>query len=204
MAKAIVGQKGIKITVHGRYYYKTESAKGTKPYEFVVRSPTLEMYRETSQKYMGMDEKGHPKYKVNTYLNIRGQLKKRLLPILLSKKFTDFARVRYVVIDEVVSETGEKLDLPINLRSKKQLAQMIADEKMPLDPAEYLEIDELRADIVQYIQEPEAFLRAKPIKDKRRQEERAFLEMNDMGDDTLPPVRVQKDKPKDTGGILDD
>jgi hypothetical protein len=192
--------QGIKITVHGRYYYKTESAKGTKPYEFVVRSPSLEMYRETSQKYMGTDDNGRPKYKTNSYLNIRGQLKKRLLPILLSKKFTDFARVRYVVIDEVVSETGEKLDLPINLRSKKQLAQMILDEKMPIDVSEYLEIDELRADIVQYIQEPEAFLNQKTLKDKRRQEERSFLEMNDLGDESLPPVREQK---ADTKGILD-
>jgi len=196
-------QKGIKITVHGRYYYKTESAKGTKPYELVVRSPSLEMYRETSQKYIGTDDKGNSKYKTNNYLNIRGQLKKRLLPILLGRKFTDFARVRYVVIDEVVSETGDKLDLPINLRSKKQLELMIRDEKIPIDVSEYLEIDELRSDIVQFIQEPEAFLKQKPLKDKRRQEERMFLEMNDMGDESLPPVRPVKAKP-DVGGILDD
>jgi hypothetical protein len=203
--KNTVGAKGIKIVVHGRYYYKTETAKGTKPFSRVVRAASLEMFRETSQKYLGTDDQGRAKFKTNSYINIRGQLKKRLLPILLAKEFPDFARVRFVVIDEVVSETGAKLDLPINLRSKAQLAAMIADEKMPIDPAEYIEIDELRADIIQYVQEPEAFLEQKPIKDRRRQEERSFAEMNGLGDETLPPIREQKEKaPREEKGILDD
>ena len=177
------GQAGIKIFTHGRYYYKTETAKGTKPFVQVVRAASLEMFRETSQKYTGTEEDPKtklqvPKFRVNSYLNIRGQLKKRLLPILLSRLYPEFARVRYVVIDEVISEKGEKLDLPVNLRSKKQLATMVADEKIPIDVNEYLEIDDLRADILSYIQEPETFLRDKPLKDRRRQEERSFLEMN--------------------------
>jgi len=192
----IKGVKGIKIFVHGRYYYKTETAKGTKPYEMVVRAASLEMFRESSQKYLGTDDNGQPKFRTNSYLNIRGQLKKRLLPILLQRKFPDFARVRFVVIDEIVSETGEKLDLPINLRSRTQLTAMVNDENIPIDPAEYLEIDDLRTDILEYIQEPETFLKNKPSRDRRRQEERQFIEMNDLGDETLPPIHDTIERPR--------
>ena len=204
------GPVGIKIKVHGRYYYKTETAKGTKPFSLVVRAASLEMFRETSQKYIGTEEDPKtklqtPKFKINSYLNIRGQLKKRLLPILLSRQFPEFARVRFVSIDEIISETGEKLNLPINLRSKSQLADLIREEKMPIDPAEYLEIDDLRTDILSFIQEPETFMRQKPIKDRRRQEERQFIEMNDLGDETLPPVHDKKEKTAvEASGVLDD
>ena len=202
------GQVGIKIKVHGKYYYKTETAKGMKNYALDVRAASLEMFRETSQKYLGQDDKGKQLFKTTSYLNIRGQLKKRLLPILLGRQFPDFARVRYVVIDEIIAGEGEKLNLPINLRSKNQLTELIKDEKMPIDPAEYLEIDDLRNDILQYIQEPENFLTQKPLRDKRRQEERSFLEMNGLSDETLPPVRDGKKesvKPiSEPAGVLDD
>jgi hypothetical protein len=204
------GIQGIKIFCHGRYYYKTETAKGTRIFTTVVRAKSLEMFRETSRKYTGTDDNGREKFKTNSYLNIRGQLKKRLLPILLQRKYPDFARVRFVTIDEIVSEAGEKLDLPVNLRSRKQLEVMIADEKMPIDSAEYLELDDLRTDIVEFIQTPESFLRAKPLRDRRRQEERDFIEMNDLGDETLPPVQETRPRAETTKnplpaqGVLDD
>lgn len=191
--------QGIKIIVHGRYYYKTETAKGTKPYELEVRAASLEMFRETARKYIGTDDNGREKYKETSFLNIRGQLKKRLLPMLLARKFPDFARVRFVVIDEVVAEAGQKLDLPIDLRSRKQLADMIREEKMPIEAGDYLEIDELRSDILSYIQEPEVFLKNKPRLDRRRSEEREFMKLNGLEDESLPPVR----KPS-SGGILED
>jgi hypothetical protein len=183
---------GIKIATHGRFYYKSETAKGTKPFVLVVRARSLEMFRESSQKYIGTDDNGRAQFRTNSYLNIRGQLKKRLLPILLSKTYPDFARVRFVTIDEITAEDGSTLDLPVNLRSRTQLVEMVRDEKMPIDPAEYLEIDDLRTDILEYIQHPEIFLENKPIKDRRRQEERDFITMNDMGDETLPPIREAK------------
>lgn len=193
--------KGIKIFTHGRYYYKTETAKGTKEFTQVVRAQSLEMFRETANKYMGTDDNGQQKFATRSFINVRGQLKKRLLPILLGRKYTDFARVRYVVIDEIVSETGEKLNLPIDLRSRQQLEAMIRDEKFPIDPAEYVEIDELRHDMLTFIREPEAFLRDKPRLDKRRQEERAFLAMNELEDGELP---LRKDSPSAPSGVLDD
>lgn len=191
---------GIKILTHGRYYYKTETAKGTKEFTQVVRAASLEMFRETAQKYMGTDDNGAQKFSTRTFINVRGQLKKRLLPILLGRKYPEFARVRYVVIDEIISETGEKLNLPVDLRSRPQLEQMIRDEKFPIDPAEYVEVDELRHDILTFIKEPEAFLRDKPRRDKRRQEERSFIEMNELEDGELP---LRKDTPT-TAGILDE
>lgn len=180
------GQQGILIKCHGMYYYKTETAKGTKPFDYEVRAPSLEFFRETATKYTGTDDKGNAKYVERTFINIRGALKKRLLPLLLSKKFMDYARVKYVVIDEILSETNEKLDLPIVLRSRKQLAVLIHEEKMPIDPEDYIDIDELRSDILEYQQDPEAFNRGKVRRDKRRTEERSFIEMNNLNE-TLPP-----------------
>ena len=123
---------------------------------------------------------------------------------MLGRKYVDFARVRYVIIDSVVSEAGGRLDLPIDLRSKAQLEAMIREEKIPIAVEEYLEIDDLRQDILQYIQEPEVFLKAQPAKARRRAEDKSFLELNDLNDEeTLPPVREKKEKPS-AGGILDE
>lgn len=186
--KARPGGDGILIKCTGMYYYKTESAKGTKPYELDVRAPSLEFFREHATKYTGIDEKtGKAKYSDRSFINIRGQLKKRLLPLLLSKEFTDFARVKYVVINEVISETGENLDLPITLRSRNQLAVLVKEARMPIDADDYINIDELRTDILEYQQDPEAFNRDKARRDKRRSEERSFIAMNQLGE-TLPPI----------------
>jgi len=202
--------KGVKINTHGQYYFKTETAKGVKPFVMTVRAKSLEMFRETSQKYTGTDDGGRAMFRTNSYLNIRGQLKKRLLPILLRRDKPDFARVRFVTIDEIVSETGEELNLPVNLRSRAQLEKMIRDEQIPIDSSEYLEVDDLRTDILGYLEAPEEFLRNKPLKDRRRQEEREFRELNDLGEETLPPIREEKPRiPRPTPaahaqGVLDD
>ncbi|MDP3013169.1 MAG: hypothetical protein Q8M92_02920, partial [Candidatus Subteraquimicrobiales bacterium] len=145
-------------------------------------------FRESTTKYQGIDDKGHAKVAERSFINIRGQLKKRLLPLLLQRKVTDYARIKYVVIDEIISEKGEELDLPITLRSKRQLAVLIADGKIPVDVDDYLDIDELRTDIMEYQQDPEAFNRDKKRRDKRRGEERSFIEMNNLSE-TLPPVK---------------
>jgi hypothetical protein len=210
MQKANESPKGVRIHTHGQYYFKTETAKGVKPFVMTVRARSLEMFRETSQKYTGTDDGGRAMFRTNSYLNIRGQLKKRLLPILLRRDKPDFARVRFVTIDEIVSETGEELNLPVNLRSRPQLEKMIRDEQIPIDSSEYLEVDDLRTDILGYLEAPEEFLRNKPLKDRRRQEERDFAAMNGLSaDETLPPIREEKPRvptvqaPK-TIGVLED
>lgn len=196
--------KGLKIKCHGMYYYKTETVRGVKPFETEVRSPSLEFFREEAIKYAGTDDKGQPIMLRRSFINIRGILKKRLLPILLRRDFPDFARVRFVVIDEVISETGEELDLPITLRSKAQLAELIETQRIPIDVNQYVELDTLRTDIIEYQEDPETFLRNKPLNDKKRSEEQAFLEMNNLSE-ALPPRRpaIQKPTAPSTIGIQD-
>jgi len=190
--KARTGQ-GVLIKCHGQYYYRDERQKGIKHYIIDVKAPSLSFFQESTKRYVGLDDDSKPKYEERVYLNVRGVLKKRLLPVLLRKKFMDFARIRFVTIDEIVSLTGEELDLPLTLRSKTQLQELINQKKMPIDPDEYLEIDELRTDILEYQTDADAFLKRKPKKDIRRQEERAFMEMNELTE-TLPPVKETKQK----------
>jgi hypothetical protein len=182
-------EKGVKIICHGQYYYKDSLNKGIKEFSHEVLSPSLEMFRETNKKYIGTDDKGRSKFKENSFINVRGQLKRRLLPVLLGKKFPDFARVRFVVIDEIISLDGSELDLPITLRSKKQLAFQITKEGMPLNVNDYIDIDDLRADMLEYLHDPEAFLAGKSKRDKRRTEEREFLQMNNLQEGELPKKR---------------
>lgn len=182
-------EKGVKIVCHGQYYYKDSLNKGVKEFAHEVFSPSLEMFREHAKKYVGTDDKGRSKYEDRSFINVRGQLKRRLLPVLLGKKFPDFARVRYVVIDEIISLDGSELDLPITLRSKKQLAFQITKEGMPLSVDDYIDVDDLRADMLEYLHDPEAFLAGKAKRDKLRNEERDFMRMNNLSEGELPKKR---------------
>jgi hypothetical protein len=182
-------EKGVKLVCHGQYYYKDSINKGVKEFSQEVFSPSLEMFREHAKKYIGTDDKGNQKFEDRSFINVRGQLKRRLLPVLLKKKFPDFARVRFVVIDEIISLDGSELDLPITLRSKKQLAFQITKEGMPLSVDDYVDIDDLRSDMLEYVQDPEAFLRNKTKRDKRRNEEREFMRMNNLQEGELPKKR---------------
>jgi uncharacterized coiled-coil DUF342 family protein len=82
------------------------------------------------------------------------------------------------------------------------LADLIRDEKLPIDPEAYVDIDELRTDIREYEEDPESFLRNKSRKDIRRQEERAFREMNGITE-TLPPEKSEKSAKPVKAGIQD-
>lgn len=177
-------QAGLLIKCRGEYYYKTETAKGRKPFTQDVRAPSLNFFHETSTKYIGTDDKGIKQFKTASFLNIRGVLKKRLLPVLLQRRFSDFARVRYTVVEEIRSLDNSPLDLPLQFQSLAQLTRYVKDHDIPITPGDYIEIDELRTDILEYEQDPETFLATKKDRDTRRSEERAFLEMNDLNADT--------------------
>ena len=181
-------KKGVLIKCHGGYYFNKDSSKGIKPFEYDVKAPSLEFFRETTRRYVGVDENNQKQYKESSFINIRGVLKKRLLPLLLGRKYVDFARVRFVVIDEVTSLDGANLDLPINLRSKKQLAQYVREKNMPMNPDEYIEIDDLRTDILEYETDADAFIRDMPQRMKRRTEEKEFIQMNEL-EMGLPPSK---------------
>ena len=188
---------GLEIHCHGQFYYKTQERKGTRVFEQVVKAPSLEVFRETSYKYLGMesDEKRgtmKPKFRENSFINVRGQLKRRILPLFLRKQHNDFVSVRFVVIDEIISLDGSELDLPIQLRSREQLAKMVEREHIPVDPGDYTEIDELRTDILEYTTDPAMFLATKERRDKRRTLDRQLLEMNELEPGSVGPRREPK------------
>ena len=198
---------GLLVRTHGQYYFKTDTAKGVKSFSREVKAPSLEFFKETVKKYIGSEidprtQLSVPKYKDQSFINIRGQLKKRLLPVLLAREYLDFARIRFVSIDEIISLDGQKLDLPISLRSREQLQELIEDEKMPLNSADYIDIDELRNDIYEYLESPDTFMSGKSLRDKRRAEEKIFREMNGLSDITLAPRKVEREK-KVAVGIAD-
>lgn len=185
----------ISIKCHGAYYYRTDNQKGIKEYAIEVFAPSLEYFHETSRKYTGTDDNGVKQFAERSYLNVRGRLKKQLLPILLQRKHADFARVRYVVIDEII---GEGLhDLPVQLQSKEQLRKVVSDERIPVNVDEYLEIDELRTDILEYREDASSWLRDKSRRDKRRMEEREFIRLNSLEPTTSVPPQ------KSIGSIID-
>jgi len=187
----------IKIKCHGAYYYRQEAQKGIKNYEMTVNAASLGIFEEHSFKYIGCDNDGKQQFAERKFLNVRGKLKKRLLPILLAKKYPDFARVRYVVIDEITGPDVNLEELPLQLKSRRQLAEIVRRESIPVNPEEYFDIDELRTDIMEYRVNPETWHRFKSIRDKRRAEEQQFRLLNDIAEEQeLPP-----EKPR--SGIID-
>jgi hypothetical protein len=184
------------IKTHGEYYYKTENAKGRKPFEQVIKAPSLEFFKQTAVRYTGNDDEGNLKFKETQFINVRGIIKKRLLPMLLAPRFSDFVRVRSVTIDEIADSNGSLLDLPVTLQSRNQLIALCKARKIPVDAAGYLDIDELRTDIIEYQTDPDVFLRNMEKKSKKRAEEKEFMQMNDL----IPPAEIAKAAP---GGIAD-
>lgn len=179
----------ITIKCHGEYYAREGQLKLTKSFEEVVRAPSLEFFRQSWEKYTGTDDNGKMMFRTSTSINVRGMLKKKLIPMILTNKYQgSFVRVRRVFIDEVISEDGSPLDLPVNLLSISQLAMKIKRENIPLDPASYINVDELRTDIMEYEEDPETFKRHYATKSKKRQEEREFHELNNLNPLKVAPV----------------
>lgn len=185
----------IAIKCHGEFYAKNGQLKLTLPFEEVVKAPSLKFFEQTSTKLMGTDDNGQLKFKESSFLNVRGQLKKKLLPIILSKKYQgQFVRVRGVTIDEITSDTStETIALPINLMSFTQLGALIKERNIPLDITAYVDVDDLRTDISEYLEDPDTFQHNYARKAKKRAEERAFMELNNL----LPAqANIGSDAPK--------
>lgn len=173
----------IHIETTGEIYFKSELKKGIKPFRQKVIAPSMEYFKEFSERYIGLDSSGKKMYKTSEFLNIRGQLKKKILPILLKPKFDDFVRVRTVIIESITTDSGAEIQsLPIQYRSRKQLAEYIKANKLPFAEAEYVSIDELRFDIREYETDPENFMRNKAIRDKHRAMDYAFMRLNGLID----------------------
>jgi hypothetical protein len=191
------------IATHGEYYYKSENIKGKKAFTQIVKVPNMEFFRQTSVRSMGTDDEGKIKYKETSFLNVRGILKKRLLPLMLPNKYSDFVRVRSVTIDEIVDSTGAVIDLPLALRSRGQLIELCKDKTIPIQAENYIDIDELRTDIKEYLESPADFLLTLEKRTKARKEEKSFLELNDLDNIDIAKVdgvttgeAAEKPKPK--------
>ena len=184
----------IKIFCHGEFYYKTENTKGRKPFVQEIKAPNLEFFKQTAVRYTGTDDEGKLKFKETEFVNVRGIIKKRLLPMLLAPRFSDFVRVRTVTIDEIESATGELLELPVTLQSRNQLIHLCQTKKIPVDATSYMDIDELRTDILEYQTDPEVFLRNMQHKSKKRLEEKEFMELNGLTVPTPTPAVKPKSK----------
>lgn len=179
------------IKCHGEFYAREGQLKIMKTFEEAVRAPSLKFFEQTAVRYTGTDDDGKLKFSEKSFINVRGQLKKKLIPLILGRKYAGtFVRVRSVVIDEVVAEEGTALDLPITLMSFAQLAALMKQRNVPLDVSSYLNIDELRTDISEYLEDPDAFKRNFERKAKKRSEEREFMELNNL----MPQASVKEPK----------
>jgi len=194
----------ITIKTHGEYYFKNDREKGKKVFTQDIKAPSLEFFRQTSVRYTGTDDEGKLTFKENVFINVRGVIKKKLLPILLQRRLSDFARVRSVTIDEIVSDDkNEVLDLPVTLQSKSQLAHLIKTKKMPLDVDSYMDIDELRSDILEYQEDADTFVRNAEKRNKRRSEELEFMRLNGLTDVPTSTIKGAPEKSKPALSITD-
>lgn len=79
------GRKGIEIRGHGELtHFKTNTQKGTRKFEQAVVFPSAEIFRETTQKYMGQKineqtKLSEPVYDTRSFINVRGLLKRRFI-----------------------------------------------------------------------------------------------------------------------------
>jgi hypothetical protein len=191
----------ITIKCHGEYYYKNQASKGVKPFKSLdVRVPSMESFRETNERYMGTDDDGKAIFKTNTFLNVRGMLKKVLLPAIMKRRpgFEELVRVRGVVIEEVLGDTPQEVsELPVTLMSSHQIASLILAKKMPIDSTEYVDIDVLRKDVMEYQDNPEAFIRNKARREKTRKLDKEFMELNNLLEEPVAPIApiAKKNKP---------
>jgi hypothetical protein len=189
----------IQIKCHGEFYSRDGQLKLTIPFVEIVKAPSLKFFEQTNTRYTGTDDNGQLQFKDTTFLNVRGVLKKKLLPLILQNKHQGrFVRVRKVMIDEVTAASADETkDLPINLMSISQLSHLIKQRNIPLDPNSYVTVDELRTDITEYQDDPDVFQRNYAHKSAKRRSEREFMELNNLLPST--PSLPQPEAPQPQG-----
>jgi hypothetical protein len=186
----------IVITTAGEYYSVKGNVKTVEKFTEVVKAPSLEFFMEESSRYMGTDDNGQPKYKLNKYLNVRGKLKRDLLPHILRRKYTDFVRVRKCVIEDITApgvdgtSAGKLEGLPISLMNRVSLGEIVKQKKIPIDVNDYMDIDELRTDIMNFFEDADTFLKTYKEKNEKRNMEREYLQLNGLLDVAALDVAV--------------
>ncbi|MFA5186884.1 MAG: hypothetical protein WC551_10430 [Patescibacteria group bacterium] len=199
------------IATHGDFFFKrSDNDKGISPFAIRVRAPNLEFFRETFTKYCGMREvpederkrredngeqdvpRQEPIVKERSQINVRGLLKKKLLPMLLGPKHEGFRRVRQCIIDEIISSDGKPLDLDVRLQSRDQLAEYIRVKRLPMDVESYINIDELRTDIEEYEKDKNSYFASLERRKRIRENEKKFRELNELIGEEPEPAPAQK------------
>lgn len=169
-----------------------------------VPSANVSIFEESSNRYSGTDENGNQQFKSTSFMNYRGVLKKKLLPLKLAKQYPDFLAIKTLEVEEVVGVGGadvNDLDLPITLLSLSQIkayCQFHAISKADIDPQSYLSLADLRTDVYDYMDSRDAFRARKEKSQLRRANELAFRLANDIDADAIlarePQIREPKGK----------
>lgn len=167
-----------------------------------VPAANVGIFEESTSRYQGSDEEGNPQYKTTSFMNYRGILKKKLLPLKLAKQYPDFLAIKTLEVEEVVGVGGadvNDLELPITMLSLAQIksyCQFHAISKADIDPQSYLSLADLRTDLYDYMYSKEAFRARKEKSQSRRANESAFRLANDIDADAILAKEPQTREPK--------
>ncbi len=150
------GGRGYAVTVAGQYYAPAETSMGrkvTKPYEITVNVPKLE--------------------------GALSVIKNELLAPAIKRKHPDYLGYRtYNVIGArpLNAETPESSNLAFMTRA--QLEAYASSNRVPVVPAHYPKIEDLRAAVVDYTLNPEGFAKREGAKQAERAQRAELAELN--------------------------
>jgi hypothetical protein len=227
----------------GRYFTKLREVAGTrarqaKDFKVDIKIPAgdidifIEKHRNVGKQID--DPKNHLKIvnevKEVVFRNYGGVLRKKLVPLKLAAiaeakgGYEDFSRIRNMRVDEVIGINGAKvsdLDLPLNMLSMPQIFDFCSKNGIlsdVIDVHSYLDIDDLRSDLYEYMDDPEVFRRKvdegktkggrgskhRSIFLEERERERRFREINDIEDGSVVSGKrgvvrtiIPEEEPKD-------
>ena len=179
----------------GRFITSKDSdgKRSVKVFEANIAVPkaNITIFDDVTERVCGQDENGKAIIKRTEFTNYLGILRRKLIPAKLKATNPDFQAVRDMRVIEVVGVNGAEVDdltLPISMLSVEQLKRFCnfhSISKEDIDPAKYLDIDELREDVFNFREDPESFRRQAENKRGRRANEAAFKEFNDIDADVL-------------------
>lgn len=149
------GGKGYRVTVEGNYYAPAKDAPGkkvVKPYKVEVNLPQLD--------------------------GALSVIKSKLLPIVLPKKYADYLGFQTHAITGYEAIGGAPESNHLSLMKRPQLEQFVAQNSVPLSPAEYADTEVLRAAVIDWTLNPKDFEKREAARQADRAETKKLLDMN--------------------------
>lgn len=183
------GFVGYEFRTKGRYITKKDEETKTRRVvtfeeSILVPANALSIFDEVHTRNEGVGENGVAKVKTTEFRNYLGRLRKKLIPMKLAQRSTEFSAIREFSVIEVIGHGGADvvdLALPITMMSLSQLKQYCqfhSISKADIDPSAYIDVAELREDLWNYNEDKEAFRATASNRAKRRGAERAFMDLN--------------------------